>query len=69
MKSQIVLKIFLHIKQFLPKFKACVHYFLSNFCFSPNDSPLKTMKNVFYFIVQEPATGIFIPFLIKGLTT
>ena len=31
-------------------FKACVRYFLSNFYFSPNDSPLKTMKNVFYFI-------------------
>ena len=30
--------------------KACVRYFLSNFYFSPNDSPLKTMKNVFYFI-------------------
>ena len=29
--------------------KACVHYFLSIF-FSPNDNPLKTMKNVFYFI-------------------
>ena len=31
-------------------FKACVRYFLSNFYFSPNDSPSKTMKNVFYFI-------------------
>ena len=30
--------------------KACVSYFLSNFYFSPNDSPSKTMKNVFYFI-------------------
>ena len=30
--------------------KACVRYFLSNFYFSPNDSPSKTMKNVFYFI-------------------
>ena len=30
--------------------KACVHYFLSNFYFSPNDSPSKTMKNAFYFI-------------------
>ena len=29
---------------------ACVRYFLLNFYFSPNDSPLKTMKNVFYFI-------------------
>ena len=30
--------------------KACVHYFLLNCYFSPNDSPSKTMKNVFYFI-------------------
>ena len=30
--------------------KACVRYFLSNFYFLPNDSPSKTMKNVFYFI-------------------
>ena len=31
-------------------FKACVCYFLSNFYFSPNDSPSKTIKNAFYFI-------------------
>ena len=31
-------------------FKAYVHYFLSNFYFSPNDSPSKSVKNVFYFI-------------------
>ena len=30
--------------------KAFVCYFLSDFYFSPNDSPLKTMKNAFYFI-------------------
>ena len=30
--------------------KALVRYFLSNFYFSPNDSPSKTIKNVFYFI-------------------
>ena len=30
--------------------KACVRYFLSNFYFSPNDSPSKTIKNAFYFI-------------------
>ena len=30
--------------------KACVRYFLSNFYFLPNNSPSKTMKNVFYFI-------------------
>ena len=28
-------------------FKACVRYFLSNLYFLPNDSPSKTMKNVF----------------------
>ena len=32
------------------KVKACIHYFLSKFCFSLNDSPSKTMKNVFYLI-------------------
>ena len=31
-------------------FKACVCYFLSNFYISPNDSPSKTMKNVFYLV-------------------
>ena len=31
-------------------FKACVRYFLTNFYLSPNDSPSKTMKDVFYFI-------------------
>ena len=31
-------------------FKACFRYFLLDFYFSPNDSPLKTMENVFYFI-------------------
>ena len=30
--------------------KACVRYFCQTFFFSPNDSPLQTMKNVFYFI-------------------
>ena len=30
--------------------KASVHYFLSKFYFSLDDSPSKTMKNVFYFI-------------------
>ena len=32
------------------KLKACVLLFSWNFYFSPNDSPLKTMKNVFYFV-------------------
>ena len=27
--------------------KACVHYFISIFYFSPNDSPSKTVKNAF----------------------
>ena len=31
-------------------FKARVHYFLANFYFLQNDIPLKTMKDVFYFI-------------------
>ena len=31
-------------------FKACVRYFYQIFIFPPNDSLLKTMKNVFYFI-------------------
>ena len=34
----------------LDSFKTCIRYFLSNFSFSPNNSPSKTMKNVFYFI-------------------
>ena len=29
------------------KLKACVRYFLTKFYFSPNDSPSKTMKDVF----------------------
>ena len=32
----------------VPVFKACVRYFLSNFYFSPNDSPSKTVKNVYF---------------------
>ena len=30
--------------------KIFVHYFFSNFNFSPNDSPSETIKKVFYFI-------------------
>ena len=30
--------------------KACVRYFLSSFYLSPNDSPSKTVKNIFHFI-------------------
>ena len=28
--------------------KACLHFYLSTFYFSPKDSPPKTMKNVFF---------------------
>ena len=35
---------------FFEYLKACVHCFLSNFYFSPNDSSSKVMKNAFYFI-------------------
>ena len=31
-------------------FFTCVCYFLTNFYFSPIDSPIKTIKDVFYFI-------------------
>ena len=31
-------------------FKACVRYFLTKFSLSQNDSPSKTITNVFYFI-------------------
>ena len=31
-------------------FQACVRYIYQFFTFSPNDNPLKTIKNVFYFI-------------------
>ena len=34
-------------------FKGCVCYFISNFYFSPNYSPSKTMKNVFCFILKS----------------
>ena len=38
---------------FLDMVKACVRYFLSNFYFSPNDSPSKTMKNVFKKTIRK----------------
>ena len=38
----------------LEKLKACARYFLSNFYFfSPNDSPLKTMKFFFLFHLKS----------------
>ena len=44
-------------------FKACVHYFLANFYFSPKDSPSKAMKNVFYFIKKALCSeDIYFPF-------
>ena len=33
------------------EFQAWVYYFYQIFIFSPNDSPSKTMKNAFYFIL------------------
>ena len=38
-------------------FKACVRYFHQIFIFSPSDSPSKTMKNSFYFILK----ALFVP--------
>ena len=38
---------------FFCRFKACVRYFLSNFYFSPNDSPSKTTKNIFLFHLKS----------------
>ena len=46
--------------------KFCVRYFYQIFIFSPNDSPSKTIKNVFYFI--EKALFIFEIFIIFSLT-
>ena len=37
-------------KTLVELFKACVRYFLSNFYFSPNHSPSKTMKNVLFYL-------------------
>ena len=42
--------IFVIIRMEMDIIKVCVCYFLSNFYFPLNDSPLKTMKNVIYFI-------------------
>ena len=33
--------------------KACVRYFLSNFCLSPNDSPSKNVKKCFLFHLKS----------------
>ena len=43
-----------NIAKFLSKvFKTFACYFLTNFYFSPNDSPSKTMKDVSYFILKS----------------
>ena len=38
------------VQEAIKLLKACVCYFLTNVYFSPNDSPSKTIKQVFYFI-------------------
>ena len=48
---------------FLLIIKACARYFLSNFYFSSNDSPSKTMKNGFYLILK----ALFVPEIFKSL--
>ena len=47
--------------------KACVRYFLSNCYFSSNDSPFKTMKNVFYFLEKALFILEIFRFLYFGL--
>ena len=48
MVTSITLKMFTSI--IFLALQACVRYFLTNLYFSPNDSPSKTMKDVFGFI-------------------
>ena len=62
---------FHHINNLHQNIKACVCYFLSNFYFSPNDTPSKTMKNVFYFIKKALFILKIFKFLYfnKNLTT
>ena len=38
----------------MPLFKGCVCYFLRKLYFSPDGSPSKTMKDVFYLIYKDP---------------
>ena len=47
------------VKQFFDLIKACVHYFLSKFYFSPIDSPSKTTKNIHIFVF--PSSPLFLP--------
>ena len=39
---------FFPLEQLKTIFKACVRYFLSFYSLSPNDSPSKNMKNVYF---------------------
>ena len=43
----------------------CVRYFLPNVCFQTNDRSLKTMKNVFYFILSNKNLTHFVWYLGK----
>ena len=50
-KPKTICAIFRPVVTFFHNMKACVRaIFLSNFYFPQNDSPSKTMKNIFYFI-------------------
>ena len=53
--SQFIEKLlkFEEMEYLIHHFKACVCYFLTNFYFSPNDSPSKTMKDVFLFHLKS----------------
>ena len=46
----MTLEILDYKKKLVLSFKLVSAIFYQLFIFSPNDSPLKTMKNVFYFI-------------------
>ena len=46
--SEFFVSFFANSNNMSIKFKACVHYFYQISIFSSNDSPLKTMKNIFY---------------------
>ena len=48
-------------------FKACFRYFYQIFIFSPNDSPSKTMKNVFLFRIKSSFCSHDIQFFVNFL--
>ena len=54
-------------RKLFKEIKAYVHYFVSNLYFSPNDSPSKTMKNIFYFILKALFILEIFRFLYFGL--